>query len=81
MSHLSSLNLVPDLFDDFGFLKQSRVSEWSLDLQSTLREDRPTTWAEDRSCRDALDDEVKFLMVMLLLALWAVALIVVFVNL
>ena len=73
--------MVPDLFDDFGFLKESRVSEWSLDLHSSLHKDFATTWAEERSCRETLDDEVKFLMVMLLLALWAVALIVVFVNL
>ena len=66
------------------------MSKWSLDLHTTAW---PTDYhsavsgaqEEGQSCRDPFSkeylDELKFLLFMLLLALWAVALIVVFVNL
>ena len=81
-----------DLLEDLDVLKGSHVSKWSLDLHTAaLREQLATDYhsvsgvQEEQSCQNPFSkeylDELKFLLFMLLLALWAVALIVVFVNL
>ena len=84
-----------DLLDDLDLLRGTHVSKWSLDLHSsTLREQliasdyhHPSVSEvnEEQSCQGPFSkeylDELKFLLFMLLLALWGVALIVVFVNL
>ena len=80
-----------DLLEDFDLLKGSHVSKWSLDLHTPLHvaadyhHSVSSEVQAGKSCQDQFSkeylDELKFLLFMLLLALWAVALIVVFVNL
>ena len=80
------------MLEDLDVLEGSHVSKWSLDLHTAaLREQLATDYhsvsgvQEEQSCQNTFSkeylDELKFLLFMLLLALWAVALIVVFVNL